>query len=107
MFGKVKAKSISAKEAKALIDQGGAQLVDVRTPQEYKQGYIAGAISLPLDKLPYRAEQTLPDKEAAVILYCLSGARSGQAAMLLVQMGYKNVRNLGSINRWPYGYARG
>ena len=107
MFGKVRAKGINAKAAKALIDQGGARLVDVRTPQEYRQGYIPKAISLPLDKLPYRAEQTLPDKDAVVILYCLSGARSGQAAKLLVQMGYRNVRNLGSIHRWSYGYARG
>lgn len=106
MFGKARPRHINAKEAKALIDQGGAQVVDVRTPQEYKQGYIPGAISLPLDKLQYRAEQALPDKEAAVILYCLSGARSTQAAQLLVQMGYKNVRNLGSIHRWTYGYSR-
>ena len=103
MFGMTK--HISAKEVKTLIDQGGAQLVDVRTPQEYKEGFIPKAISLPLDKLSYRAEQALPDKEAAIILYCLSGARSGQAAKLLVQMGYKNVRNLGSIRSWPYGYT--
>ncbi len=106
MFGKLRPRRINAREAKTLIDQGAAQLVDVRTPQEYKQGHIPGAISLPLDKLSYRAEQTLPDKEAAVVLYCLSGARSGQAAGLLVQMGYKNVRNLGSIHRWPYGYSQ-
>ena len=107
MFKKIRPRRINAKEAKTLIDQEGAQLVDVRTPQEYRQEYIPKAISLPLDKLPYRAEQTLPDKDATVILYCLSGARSGQAAKLLVQMGYRNVRNLGSVHRWPYGYARG
>ncbi len=88
-----------------MIDQGAATLVDVRTPQEYAQGHIPGAVSLPLDRLSVMAQKKLPDKDKPVIVYCLSGGRSAQAAMILTQMGYKDIRNLGGITGWPYGLA--
>ncbi len=93
-------KRISAKKAKEMVQTGGATLVDVRTPREYVGGHLSGALSLPLDELAAKASKVLPDKEKAVVLYCLSGARSGSAARLLAQMGYQNVRNLGAMFKW-------
>jgi rhodanese-related sulfurtransferase len=98
-----KPKKIKPKDAVQLVSKDGAFLVDVRTPQEFREAHIPGALSLPLDKLSSLAEKALPDKEEAVILYCLSGARSRAAAKLLAQMGYQNIRNLGGMHRWPYG----
>lgn len=107
MFGLfTKPRGISANDAKAMIDQGAATLVDVRTPQEYAQGHIPGALSLPLDRLSAMAQKKLPDKDKPVIVYCLSGRRSAQAVMILTQMGYKDIRNLGGITGWPYGPAQ-
>lgn len=93
-------KRINTRNAKALMETDGARLVDVRTPQEYSQGHIPGALSLPLDTLPSRAEKKLPNKDAYIILYCLSGMRSRSASMMLSKMGYQNIRNLGAMHRW-------
>jgi len=97
---------IKAKDAQEMIEQIRATLVDVRTPQEYAMGHIGGAKLLTLDTLPSRAKKMLPDKDADVIVYCQSGARSSRAAAQLNAMGYKNVHDLGGIFNWPYGIAR-
>jgi phage shock protein E len=86
---------ISCPEAKEAIKNGG-QLVDVRTETEHKQGKIENSINLPLQNI-YGA-QTILDEKRPIIVYCRSGARSAQAKMILRQMGYKYVHNLGAIN---------
>lgn len=95
-------KRINAKNAKTLIETNNALLVDVRTPQEFSAGHLPGALSLPLDALPSRALKKLPSKDAELILYCQSGMRSRNAARMLANMGYQNVRNLGAMHRWIY-----
>ena len=98
---------IKAKDAKEMIGQDGVKLVDVRTPPEYAMGHIGGAVLLPLDMLTEKVQSALPDKDARVIVYCQSGARSAFAAGQLAAMGYGNVHDLGGIVRWPYGITRG
>ena len=71
----------------------GAVLLDVRTPEEYRSGHVPGAVNLPLDRLH---ERELP-ADRPVFAYCLSGARSRQAAMLLRRAGYAHVTDLGGI----------
>jgi phage shock protein E len=51
---------------------------------------------------PEEAEKKLKDKDAPIFVYCRSGNRSTSAASILVNLGYKNVYNLGGINNWPY-----
>lgn len=70
----------------------GAVLLDVRTPEEYRDGHVPGAVNLPLDRL---AEGELP-QDRPVFAYCLSGARSAQACAWLKRRGYEAV-NLGGI----------
>ena len=101
-----KPKRIDAKSAKVLIDKSQATLVDVRTPEEYAMGHIDGATLLPLDTLAIKAETALTDKNANVIVYCQSGARSAYAAAQLAAMGYSSVHDLGGIFSWPYGITR-
>ncbi len=96
----IRPKRINAKNAKAMIETGNAVLVDVRTPREYVGGHINGAVSLPLDDVAAKALRVLPDKDAGIVVYCLSGARSGRAARMLARMGYQNVRNLGAMYKW-------
>lgn len=74
----------------------GAVLLDVRTPQEYRDGHISGSKNVPLQSLG--AAGGLPEgKDTPLFVYCHSGARSRQAAGLLARMGYVHVKNIGGI----------
>ena len=76
-----------------------AVLLDVRTPREYREGHIPESINIPLqtiDKVTSIAE----NKDAALFVYCYSGARSRQATVMLQHMGYTKVQNLGGITTY-------
>lgn len=73
----------------------GALLLDVRTREEYAGGHVANSVNVPLDELNAVAEST--DRNVPLFVYCLSGARSGQAVRLLKRYGFKDVRNIGGI----------
>lgn len=76
-----------------------AVLLDVRTPQEYREGHIPNSINAPLQSLG--AEGTLPaNQDTQLFVYCHSGARSSQAVRLLARMGYANVKNIGGITAY-------
>jgi len=74
-------------------------LVDVRTPGEYAQGHLKGAINIPLSDLPVRIgglEQNRP-----ILVYCQTGSRSAQASSILVKAGFTQVYNLdGGMTAW-------
>lgn len=75
----------------------GSLLLDVRTPEEYADGYIESATNLPLDDI--KAGKTPDvDKSKTLYVYCKSGNRSAQAVALLKNAGYTNVQDLGGIN---------
>lgn len=78
---------------KELVQQG-AIIIDVRTVEEFKDGHIHGAINIPLDILPEKA-QGLGKKDAQIITCCASGARSAVAKNILCTAGYDNVHNGG------------
>ena len=77
----------------------GAFLIDVRTGPEYEAGHIEGAINMPLVSIHFIVNH-VRDIEAPVYVYCQTGARSGQAASMIREMGYKNVKNVGGVNRY-------
>ena len=77
----------------------GAFLIDVRTGPEYEAGHIEGAINVPLVSIHYIVNH-VRNIEAPVYVYCQTGARSGQAASMIREMGYKNVKNVGGVNRY-------
>ena len=74
----------------------GAVLLDVRTPQEYSEGYIPGSKNVPLQTLD-KVRSVVENKDTELFVYCYSGARSRQAASALRQMGYTNVQNIVGI----------
>ncbi|MGA2641737.1 MAG: rhodanese-like domain-containing protein [Spirochaetia bacterium] len=78
----------------------GAKIVDVRTPAEFKDGAYPGAINIPLALLPLRMTELEP-RSAPLVLYCASGARSGQGARLLRQNGFTDVINAGGLDDMP------
>ena len=75
----------------------GAQLVDVRTPAEYKQGHLRGAVNIPLQILGDNLSKLRKDKP--VITYCASGMRSAAAKSVLINKGFDPVYNGGGYHR--------
>ena len=84
------------KGLKEYAEAENAVLLDVRTPQEYGEGHIPGSKNVPLQTLD-KVRLVVENKDAELFVYCYSGARSKQAAVVLGQMGYTNVQNIGGI----------
>ncbi len=76
--------------------QAGATVIDVRSPQEYAQKHLQGALNMPLESLGDSIHQ-LP--AGTLLLHCKSGMRSNMAAGLLRKRGYEQVYNLGGFDR--------
>lgn len=79
---------------------------DVREADEFSQGHIPGAESVPLGTVEVTAQETLPDRKTRLLIYCQSGRRSHMAAKLLAAVGYTNVADFGGIADWPYEIAK-
>ena len=77
----------------------GAVLLDVRTPDEYRQGHIPGSKNVPLRSIS-KVTGMIDNKSTPIFVHCLSSARSRQAATILKQMGYTNVKNIGGISAY-------
>lgn len=107
-FFKNSVKSISASEAhKRLLEDKNIVLLDVRTPEEYNEVHIPNSISLPLERIKSEIANVVKDKDTEIFVYCQSGRRAAEACILLVSMGYTNVRNMGGIADWEYETERG
>jgi phage shock protein E len=90
--------TLSVTETAAKRDVG-AFILDVRTPDEWKQVHIPGANLIPLDQLPNRVSEVPKDKEVVVV--CHSGNRSKQGRDILKQAGYTQVTSMaGGMNAW-------
>ncbi|MBR3162676.1 MAG: rhodanese-like domain-containing protein [Clostridia bacterium] len=74
--------------------QNGAILLDVRSIQEYNEGHLLNAIHLADYEIQLKYNNTLPNKNTLIIVYCQNGGRSKKAYKKLKKLGYKNVYNL-------------
>ncbi len=72
--------------------------IDVRTPQEYAQGHVEGALLVPYQEIGQRIGSIAPDRDAEIHLYCRSGRRAGIALETLRAMGYTRVVNEGGLD---------
>ncbi len=92
--------SINVRDLKTKLDaREPITLVDVRQPEEFKSGHVAGARSLPLPTLANRLGELT--KDAPIYCICLSGGRSQSACDLLQRQGFTNVTNVvGGMNAW-------
>jgi phage shock protein E len=89
---------IPATKATALLRQG-ARVIDVRSPSEFGQSPVPGAINIPLGQLSAEIAGRLPDLSEPLLLHCLSGGRSMVAVRILRRRGYLQAHNLGSVGR--------
>lgn len=95
-------------EVSALLKEGAdLQLIDVRERDEFVEGHIEGADFIPRGLLDMKIENTAPDKDRPIILYCAGGARSALAARTLEEIGYTDVKSMaGGFTAWKRsGYA--
>lgn len=104
LFGNPATASASAPQAVDVQEASrrqaaGALLVDVRQPEEWRQGHAPRAKLIPLGSLANRLSEVPRDRE--VLLICRSGNRSGAAQRQLLQLGYEQVFNVsGGMTAW-------
>ena len=90
---------VTPERAKELVTHG-ARLVDVRSPEEFEAGHLAGAINIPVGALESRLSELEPKSEP-VVVYCRSGFRSARASRILASAGFTQIADLGGMSRWP------
>jgi phage shock protein E len=95
-------RAVEAAELLGQIRSGEAPLiVDVRTPGEFATGHVPGAVNIPYDQMPARVAEIAAHKDGPVVLYCRTGRRSGIAAEVLSERGFKDLGLLrGDMPGW-------
>ena len=86
-------KDITKEDIASYIKEG-ATIIDVRSPQEYREGHVDGAISIPDYQIKNEIEKKIPNKDELIVVYCSTGHRSQKAQQTLEGLGYKNVYNV-------------
>ena len=95
-------RQISMDEAITMMEEeSGYIILDVRTPEEFADKHIPGAVNIPNETIGTEEIPELPDKDQLILVYCRSGNRSKQASEKLADMGYTNIVEFGGINSWP------
>ena len=96
-----RAESVDIAGLHAAKAAGEIHLVDVRTPEEYAQGHVPGAVNLPLNELQSRKGELSAYMNEDVYLICKSGRRSASAQVLLKQSGFGRTINVeGGTDAW-------
>ena len=94
---------ISPEEMQEISQIEGIQLVDVRTPEEYDEGYIEGFQNIDFFSDTFSQEIENLDKSKPVIVYCRSGRRSAECAKQLKEKGFVKIYDLeGGIAKWEF-----
>lgn len=95
-------RQINMDEAIAMMEAENDYIIlDVRTPEEFSEKHIPGAINVANETIGSEEIPELPDKDPLILVYCRSGNRSKQASEKLVALGYTNIIEFGGINDWP------
>lgn len=79
---------------KEITNKNNIQLIDVRTPNEYNQGHIKGAVLIDFFSEDFKINLSDLDKKRTVYVYCKSGGRSGKTAKILADMGFTKIVDL-------------
>lgn len=94
-------RQISMDEAVTMMEEESVYIIlDVRTPEEFRERHIPNAINIPNETIGSEDIQELPDKDQLILVYCRSGNRSKQASGKLAELGYTNIVEIGGINDW-------
>lgn len=92
---------VTPDDARRLLDDGDAVLLDVRQPFEFEAAKIAGAELIPLPELQERHDDLDADPAQRILVLCHHGVRSVKATLMLRALGYTNVWSIaGGIDWW-------
>jgi molybdopterin/thiamine biosynthesis adenylyltransferase/rhodanese-related sulfurtransferase len=94
---------VTVQQVNDLLTNNGKSyvLLDVREKDEWREGHLEGALSLPRGFLEIKVETAVPDKSAPIITYCAGGTRSLLAGKILKEMGYQDVYSMaGGYSAW-------
>lgn len=87
--------SVDSRGAKALLDEKkDIILIDVRTPEEYAEGHLEGAINIDFQDPTFAEQLRQLEPEQKYMLYCVVGGRSGKSQKIMEEMGFKEVYNV-------------
>jgi rhodanese-related sulfurtransferase len=93
--------ALDATDFAAALKRPGTTLVDVRTPAEYAQGHLPGAVNIDISSPDFAAQIATLDPAAPYAVYCRSGNRSGAALAQMAAMGFTGAYHLtGGIGAW-------
>jgi len=94
-------KNVDVAEFSKLVNSGEGQVLDVRTPEEWAEGTIKGAIKMNIFDADFNTQLNQLDKSQPVYVYCKSGGRSGKATKIMKELGFTTVYNLnGGMGAW-------
>lgn len=92
---------VSSEQFSQKINAEKGQLVDVRTPKEYKEGHIQNAVNINVYDQDFEQRINKLDKDKIVYVYCRAGGRSADAVETIKALGFKNIVELdGGTNAW-------
>ncbi|MGI6072130.1 MAG: rhodanese-like domain-containing protein [Lachnospiraceae bacterium] len=101
-YQQINYRQINMDEAITMMEEkSGYIILDVRTPEEFRERHIPDAINIPNEAIGTDEIPELPDKNQLILVYCRSGNRSKLASQKLVSLGYTNIVEFGGINDWP------
>jgi rhodanese-related sulfurtransferase len=89
---------ITGDEARRLVADG-ALLIDVRSPKEFANGHLPGAVNVPVDEFAQHVAELVAERRE-MVLYCAAGVRCNKAAVMLREAGSTDVHQLGTLARW-------
>lgn len=97
-----KVSNITTDSVYTMMNRDNVYIIDVREEYEYNSGHIENAYNIPVFEINKIKISGIP-LDGVVIIYCKSGNRSKKAAEILLNFGYENVYDMGSVNLWKYG----
>lgn len=94
---------ITVEEMDSLLEMSKVQLIDVRTPGEYAEGYIKGAVNIDFRDENFEDLIAKIDKTKPVIVYCARGGRSNKCSSYMKKAGFTKIYDLdGGITEWKF-----
>jgi rhodanese-related sulfurtransferase len=96
-------KNVTPEEAYRLLSLSSkwVHIIDVRTPQEYAEGHLAGAENIDFNSADFKEKVAKLDKNIPYIVYCRSGSRSAAASKIMAELGFSEIYNMtGGFTDW-------
>jgi rhodanese-related sulfurtransferase len=89
--------TVTPDEAVRMIEDGDRTVIDVRSPAEYAEAHVAGALNIDVDGASFADQIAELDPEEPYLVYCRSGNRSAQAAEQMADAGFADVADAGGL----------